>query len=745
MSGQYETPRSRLARSVVQYLEESRIFPYAVLKGVRCDGAHDVLDIELEIELDQRRKVPIRSREPIQIIFMASDDSWAPRVVSRREDFPVGMVHTNLDRDVDGGLSLCIWEEGWSDLATSLTGQTLIERIRAWFASMSTGIIHDAEQFLEPLIRISSNTLIIPSGELYGPWHIGFAYEHEGRTTLSMTKDKPAEPGRGKEKSFAIYAPRLPGQVHRGLAQTPYDLAALQRLCLATGFDLVSGLAHWLLEAPQREQARSRLPLLILTVPKRRVADGPEEELEVWCYTLAGTIAELGERLDVTITDEKTGLTAEKLFGAPDKVDLLAIRLDPWRVVRRLNRSTARYFSGTSRTADTPLLAIGAGTIGSNVSMIATRSGLGPWVVVDGDLTMPHNTVRQVQRNAAIGFPKADVHQLDLDAVFEEGGNAAISVDVFNPGGDAARLELALRNSAVAVDFSASPAVLGWLADQPVVRAVSAFFGPDGCDLVVLAENSSREIRLDEIEAQYFWAVATEDSLKGHLAAARMDRIRYANACQDLSRPLPPWQLHTLCGLAAGRLAQVLDEKGASFKVWRLNPDSGAVESVCLPVHPASRFTSVEMQVTVSDDAVRIMRELRQKVGANETGGVLLGTYDLVRNTAHVVAALPAPPDSKQTPTYFIRGIKDLKPRIERLAEASAGRLQYIGEWHSHTGRVPARPSNDDEVVFAHLKDYIGPAGAPYFMAICGERDSWVRAGWQERGILEGVIAHGHE
>ncbi len=323
MSGQYEAPRSRLARSVVQYLEESRIFPYAVLKGVRYDGAHDVLDIKLELELDQRRKVPIRSREPIQIIFMASDN-WAPRVLSRREDFPVGMVHTNLDRDVDGGLSLCIWEEGWSDLATSLTGQTLIERIRAWFATMSAGTIHDAEQFLEPLIRISSNTLIIPSGEMYGPWHIGVAYEHEGRTTLSMTKDKLAEPSRGEEKGFAIYAPRLPGQVHRGLAQTPYDLAALQRLCLEMDFDLVSGLAHWLLEAPQREQARIRLPLLILTVPKRRVADGPDEELEVWCYTLAGTIAELGERLDVTITDEKTGLTTEKLFGAPDKVDLLA-------------------------------------------------------------------------------------------------------------------------------------------------------------------------------------------------------------------------------------------------------------------------------------------------------------------------------------------------------------------------------------------------------------------------------------
>lgn len=745
MPGQHETLRTRLARSVVQYLQESKVYPYAKLTSIKCDDTRDILDIELELELPQRRKVPIRSKEPIQIIFVVNDDSWPPRVLSRREDFPVGMVHTNLDRDVDGGLCLCIWEEGWSDLATNLTGQALIERIRAWFASMAAGTIHDDEQFLEPLIRTSSNTLVIPSGDLHGPWHIGVAYKHEGRTTLSMSREKPTEPARAEEKSFAIYAPRLPGQVHRGLGETPYDLAALQHLCLGMDFNLVEGLAKWLLEAPQLEQARSRLPLLILTVPKRRVADGKDEELEVWCYTLAGTVAELGERLDVTITDTGTGFTTAKILGAPDKANLVEIRLDPWRVVQRLKRSTARLFSGTSRTADTPLLAIGAGAIGSNVSMIATRSGLGPWIVVDGDLTMPHNTVRQVQRNNAVGFPKAVVHQIDLDAVFDEGGNTSISVDVFNPGDDAARLESALQSSEVSVDFSASPAVLGWLSDQPVKRAISAFFGPDGSDLIVLAEGASRAIRLDEVEAQYFWAIATDAALEGHLAAARMDRIRYANACQDLSRPLPPWQLHTLCGLAAGHLARVLDEEHASIRAWRLSPDSGAVDSVVLPVHPVSRFESEGVQVTISGDAVRTMRGLREKAGTNETGGVLLGTFDLVRNVAHVVAALPAPPDSKQTPTYFIRGIKDLKPRIERLADASAGRLQYIGEWHSHTGRVPARPSDDDEVVFAHLREHIGPAGAPYVMAICGERDSWIRTGWQERGIVEGVIAHGHE
>ncbi|MCY1183127.1 hypothetical protein WLF18_02140 [Pseudomonas shirazensis] len=52
---------------------------------------------------------------------------------------------------------------------------------------------------------------------------------------------------------------------------------------------------------------------------------------------------------------------------------------------------------------------------------------------------------------------------------------------------------------------------------------------------------------------------------------------------------------------------------------------------------------------------------------------------------------------------------------------------------------------NADTCLSELAKAHIGPAGAPYVMAICGERDSWMRGGWQERGIVEGVIAHGHE
>jgi hypothetical protein len=321
-----EAPRSKLARSVMQYITDSPTHTYATIIDVCLRDYFDVLDIELDLELDQRRQVPICHKEPIRI-FLAQDDSLPPYVISIRDDFPVGMVHTNLERDVDGGVSLCIWEEEWSDLAPSLTGQTLIERIRAWFASMAAGTIHETDQFLEPLIHTGSNTLVIPSGEVQGPLYVDMAYKHGDCWIISASKNQTNETI--LDHPFTVYSPHLPSQVHSGLAKTPYDLGALQHLCQSLGFDLVKGLATWLLEPDQLKSALRLRPLLIITIPKRRADDESDEQLEVWCYTLGETVDDLGERLGVTITE--AGLTTSRLFSDISTADLSSIRMDPWR------------------------------------------------------------------------------------------------------------------------------------------------------------------------------------------------------------------------------------------------------------------------------------------------------------------------------------------------------------------------------------------------------------------------------
>jgi len=734
-----DAPRSRLARAVVQYVQESVDHPYATIREVQRDGERDLVDLELEIDLAQDRAVPILHREPVRIVFASADDLSAPRVLSLRGDFPTGQVHTNLDFDVDG-LCLCIWEEGWHDLSRSLTGQALVERIRWWFAGTADGSLHAEEQVLEPLIATTSDTIVFPPGSIAGPWFIDKVHQNGGSMTLLMSREQKEF----EDPRLDVFQRVLPSQVHGALAGRPYDMGSLVELTARLGFDLLSEVRTWLIKPERLAVASDRRALFLLIVPKRRTYEGEDESHEAWVYTPSETLAELGEKLGMTSSYEEGGgiRTGAALAGAVEPVDPRTIRLMSWRIVQRLDRAAARRFAGATRTADAKLVAIGAGAIGSNVIMTATRSGLGTWTIIDDDIVLPHNTVRQTQTNWAVGHAKAQVLAFEADAILAEGGNDLIIADVLRVGADTGRIAAAMREADLVVDFSASPAVVGHLTDQELGRASSFFFGPDGSDLVALDEGNGRSVLLDEIEAQYFLAVAACPALEGHLAAARTGLIRYANACQDLSRPLPPWQVHMLSGLAAGRLPSFLEEAAPSAWVWRLDPDAGSVLPLRLDVQPTSRFSSDTLRVSISAGVIGAIRAHRNEAAPNETGGILIGTFDLVRNILHVVAALPAPPDSRQAPTYFVRGAENLRPLVNDLGKATAGRLQYVGEWHSHPDGSAARPSRDDEGVFSYLRMQLDPVGTPYAMLICGLEETWLRAAWQDRGQVEGVISH---
>lgn len=733
--------RSRLARSVVRYLTDSVDHPFCRLLSAHHDDIADIVDIEVEPELSQDRRVAIQSREPVRLLFFTENDSTAPSVRALRDDFPLGEVHTNFERDADG-LGLCIWEEGWHDLSRTLTGQMLVERIRAWFTLTASGKLHGDDQPLEPLIPTTSHTLVIPPGVVKGPWHIEHILEDAGIYTLLMSEAAPTEtsPGSG----FAIFHRELPSQVHRALVRRPYDLGALHTLLETLGIDLVSELRHWLSQGEQTTRASERHLILIFAIPMRRSADGPDEALEVWAYTGGETLAAFGDKLGATYTvvEDGTSLTAQALTGSRPVAELESIPLPGWRVVQRLDRAAARSCADRPNAADFKLVAIGAGAIGSNVVMNTVRAGIGEWTIIDDDDVLPHNTVRQIQTNRSVGYPKAFVLAVEANQVLAQTGVSSIVADVLHAGDKKAQIDEAIGAADLVVDFSASPAVVGYLADSELGRAASFFFGPDGSDLVLLAEDRLRALRIDEIEAQYFLKVAADRRLVGHLASARMDRIRYANACQDLSRPLPPWRVQMLSGLGGGRLIDLLASHASAANVWRLSPASGAIKAVPLGLYPVQRFATDQIRVTVSGLVLDTVRALRKKSSPDETGGVLLGTYDVVRGVVHLLAALSAPADSRQAPTYFIRGTRDLQPQVEQFATATAGRLHYVGEWHSHPDHAAARPSADDEKVFVHLRSHLEPTGSPFAMMICGAQETWLRMGWAERGQLEGILSH---
>lgn len=735
MAATDETPRSSLAAALIDYLGRSEDHPYARIEAFDFSGDDDIVDIWLEPELVQDRAVAILKEEAVRLVFSPGGDG-PPHVYSRREDFPLELVHTSYERG-GSGLCLCIWEENWSDLRRALTGQRLVERIRDWFARAARGELHQEGQPVEPMIPATSSTMVVPRGAPPSEWHGIVIDDDDARLTVLLDRNPPRT---GQVRvPFSIFSMELSPQVHGALHRRPTDLQGLHDLVAMMGGDLLGPLGEWLYE---QLAGGDRPIVLFISIPKQRKALGEVEDWEHWAFspTLRGEA--LLELLGIAMRDPETGKLGKLLSPSPaanlDEVDLFG-----WRVVQRLDRATARHYAGNSAEGDARLVAIGAGAIGSSVMANATRAGIGTWTIVDSDIVLPHNLVRQIHADPLVGLPKAAATAVMLDSILAEEGNASIRSDFLRQGAHEDAIREAVAAADLVVDFSASPAVLGALGDDETLsRSASFFFNPDGRDLVVLAEGKDRTIRLDEIEAQYFMAAGMEPALFDHFDAARWDLVRYANACQDLTRPLPPWQVQALSGVAAGQLISLLADDGARARVWRLQRENGAIVPLNLRLSPARRHAFDDFRVTISEDVIEAMRAFRQERLPNETGGVLLGSFDLSRRIVHVVAALPAPSDSRQSPTYFIRGAKHLKPLVEGISARSAGVIGYVGEWHSHPDGAKVEPSPDDEDVYDYLKTHLDATGTPYVMAICGASRTWIRVGWQSVKSGEGVVEH---
>jgi integrative and conjugative element protein (TIGR02256 family) len=133
-----------------------------------------------------------------------------------------------------------------------------------------------------------------------------------------------------------------------------------------------------------------------------------------------------------------------------------------------------------------------------------------------------------------------------------------------------------------------------------------------------------------------------------------------------------------------------------------------------------------EWTLIIDGGVVDRLATLRAGRLPNETGGVLLGAYDMDRRAIYVADTIPSPPDSVEWPTLYIRGCEGLPAAVASAAARTGRQLEYIGEWHSHPDRCSTRPSDDDLQVFAWLTERMAVEGLPALMAIAGGRDfSW--------------------
>jgi integrative and conjugative element protein (TIGR02256 family) len=299
------------------------------------------------------------------------------------------------------------------------------------------------------------------------------------------------------------------------------------------------------------------------------------------------------------------------------------------------------------------------------------------------------------------------------------------SANVLRPEDKQEQLSKAFQDADIILDMAASVPVARHLvhAITSTARRVSLFLNPRGTDLVCLAEGKGRGLTLDCLEVQYYRAVLRDSALDRHLEP-NDSRLRYARSCRDVSFVMPSQGalMHGAIGAQAVRSVRKIDEPTA--KVWRTDPETCVVTLVEIPLHPVFRATIGDWTLIVDEWMLSHLAELRSGRLPNETGGVLLGSYDFERKTVYVVETIHSPPDSVEWPELYIRGSEGLAEQVTAAALRSSNQLEYIGEWHSHPDSCSIDPSAEDMKVFSWMTDRMTAAGLPALMAIIGQHRS---------------------
>lgn len=719
------------SRELAQFLQ-SRVNPYARL--VECRAASkggtvcsEAVVLDVDVELSQRPAHDIQRQERLAVVFFAQEETH-PEVLALRKDFPA-VPHLNL-RYRDFPASLCLDDRPFDDAKLGWRVPNFVERIRDWLAQTANNQLHGDDQPLEPLLFDPVVDLVLPDDVLLGEtgnapvWlSITWVQREVGLSTalarrLDMTNSQ-------QEFSWVALTVSCPPQMHGVIRHMPRTLEELHDFLATAGFDLLEylrgAMTDWIRGSRDEfERVLGARLILVVRLPKTRTHNSEEfETVENRAFTLTTTVKEVGADIGVWGVHQGTPGLMVPCDVAKQGGNTTLIALNPRAA---FTRSLAASVNGLEHPTRVSITAVGVGALGSQVVCNLVRAGFGEWTLIDNDVLLPHNLGRHSLYGFATGFPKATALAEVLTGTIEgEQVAQGIVADVLRPRESAEQVRLALSNAEIILDMSASVSVARHLSHDPQVngRRVSLFLNPSGTALTLLAEDRARRVPLDALEMQLYRALLTNPDLSGLLDAG--GRLRIGQSCRDVSAQIPQdlVALHAAIGSRAFRDA--LKSDGPQITTWRVEEQGYSVSSTS--VDPVKLCKEVVGDWMVHTDS--LLRErlshLRQEKLPKETGGVLIGAYDMHRKSIYIVYAVPSPADSEECPTAYVRGTGGLKRSVEKMSTATADMLHYVGEWHSHPDGSRLAPSRDDRKVLHWLGDISEGDGRPLVMAIVGD------------------------
>ena len=709
------------AKALAQALESLN---YVSLVGcIRESDGSEVVVFDAEVEIPQNPVHDIRRFERIAVRFDPQDNS-VPETIALRSDFP-RVPHLNLRQD-EHPRSLCVFDEPYVELRLHWTAPFYIRSVREWLALTARGDLHADDQPLEPLLSGSEGILVLP--QVVFDWKcpvnvlvIDSVVNSCSQKTYVAAAAKSIGSQQG-EIAFLVTILRTNPLTHGFIRSRPNSLSELHDFLKTAGLDLLNHLRqqlqHWNGDPEFCAVKDAKLITLVL-LPKSRSDGSDFETVEMRAFLTESSIVDIGIQIGIWDVFEgnvgqlitvDTGKTGESV-----QVSMLNPLVD-------FSPNQAALLSGLEGNKDLRVAAVGIGALGSQVILNLMRMGYGRWTLIDQDVLLPHNLARHALTRHFVGHSKSVGLAVLANQLMDNSEIALpLAENLLRPS-EPDKLAAALCDAEVILDISTSIAAARHLTHDidAVARRISLFLNPTATDVVILAEDRKREFKLDMLEMQYYRGLVQNPDLEGHLERGD-ERVRYGTSCRDLSSRIPQDLVALQSAICSRALRRIIEDDEATIVVWSTDLENVTTQKHTLSIGRVTEIEFTDWKMITDSVFLEKISQMRTSKLPNETGGVLIGSYDTARRIVYVVDTIPAPPDSEEWPTVFIRGSQGLTRKVEQVRSITEDQLDYVGEWHSHPPGGGCNPSTADLKAFSWLSEMMASEGLPALMLIAAD------------------------
>jgi hypothetical protein len=680
----------------------------------------EIIVFDVWLEIGQRAVNDIRDKERLAVHFSIKDDV-TPWVYALRKDFP-NLKHLN-SMGFKNPKCLCIYETRFEELILEWRSFKFLQDIKTWLVKSADGTLDPADRAREGfLVTTNNQILFLSKPDLSKEWFIYSAANSIHLSTFyafpSKLADYPESP-----HAFVYHRFHLLQEVPLGFL--PKDFFDLKEFVEYNGvnFELFwTQVIDYKLDV-LRPAFRYKLNCQILfyfEIP-RGIDDGIMQ-YEHFAFATKCTVEEICLATQYFVKESEQIIKNTRPLVLSDQV-LAGYPLWVLIVHFGLNRDKAKELSPdlvSSFNYNVNIGLIGAGALGSAIFANCNKKGIGQWEVIDHDILLPHNLIRHSLGVESVMYPKSTnlVKQVSMLLGFTD-QNIGIWDNYLNPQDKGWYHKLSEKE--IIIDVSTSIAVERDLAAREDLKGkcISMFLNPAGRDLVILAEDSSRKSRLDSLEFVYYRMVLHKADLSGHLTE-HVSEVRYSGGCGDVSTRLPQEYIAIHGAIAAKKLESIITNDSAFACLWHISDDLSVIPFE-IEIPEIIEIDVLEWKIKTDLAFLEMIQKQRQQRLPNETGGIIIGGYDLSRKIIYIVDTIPSPPDSEEYPNAYIRGIVGVEQSLDSIGKKTLNHLMYIGEWHSHPERATLNMSGDDMALLTSLKMDMGPFGFPGLILILGD------------------------